>query len=274
MRARVTDEKLNNAHLGSLFRVISRAYLDRLARRGLHSWREVALRSLVLEIPHGGLGDHLFWTPIPRLAKSSGKYNRVFISTQSEFRSGSYKDLIWGCNPFVDGFVDAKGLLLGDMSCDGTCNLLDRMLRHFGVDDGQPFHEPEIHFAVSSREDVSGSNVYDPNYVSNAGDGLSSADVASHLSAEGFHPDVQLPPRPGAKRLALDGVPVTKDCSSLLDYAGLIRGCRSFACLATGSATLAAALGKGSLVIASPAVETRFLHSKLHKYIPYREGLR
>ena len=251
----------------------SRAYLDRLSRRAFHSWRSLVGRSLVLEIPHGGLGDHLFWTPIPRVAKSLGRYDKVFVSTQSQFRDGSYKDLVWGANPFVDGFVDAKGLLLGDMACDGTCNLLDRMLRHFGLEDGHLFHEPEIHFPVHVRDDVSGMSLYDPNYVSNAGDGLTRADVASLLRTEGFHADAQLPSRPGSTCLALEGVPIIAESSSLSDYAGVVRGCRSFACLATGSATLAAALGKASLVVASPAVEDRFLHSKLHNYVPRREGL-
>src|SRR6266496_3112403 len=66
-------------------------------------------RRLILQIKFGGLGDHLFFSHLPRIAKQSGECTGVYISNQSCFRSPEYKELIWKLNPFVDGFVDEPG---------------------------------------------------------------------------------------------------------------------------------------------------------------------
>ena len=63
-------------------------------------------RRLILQIKFGGLGDHLFYSHLPRIAKQSGECTGVYISNHSSFRSPEYKELIWKLNPFVDGFVD------------------------------------------------------------------------------------------------------------------------------------------------------------------------
>ena len=58
------------------------------------------MEQLIIKIKHGGLGDHLFYSHIPRIAKESGKYNKVFISNQSDFRNKDYKKLVWEFNKF------------------------------------------------------------------------------------------------------------------------------------------------------------------------------
>ncbi|MCK4823535.1 hypothetical protein KA005_47730, partial [bacterium] len=43
-------------------------------------------KTLVIQIPFGGLGDHLFRSHVPRIAKKTGQYDRVYISNHSVFR--------------------------------------------------------------------------------------------------------------------------------------------------------------------------------------------
>ena len=63
-------------------------------------------KSLIIEIKYSGLGDHLFHSHIPRIAKESKIYDKVFISEKSIFGHSDYKKLIWELNPYVDGFTD------------------------------------------------------------------------------------------------------------------------------------------------------------------------
>lgn len=61
---------------------------------------------LIIEIPYLGLGDHLFHSHIPRIAKKIGKYDKVYISEFSHHRNPDNKRIVWELNPFVDGFIE------------------------------------------------------------------------------------------------------------------------------------------------------------------------
>ena len=63
------------------------------------------MKSLVIKIFWGGLGDHLLHSPIPRIAKEKG-YDKVFISNKSIYRNPQTKKLVWEYNPYVDGFCE------------------------------------------------------------------------------------------------------------------------------------------------------------------------
>lgn len=52
---------------------------------------------------YGGLGDHLFYSALPRLLKERGLANEVYISDQSNFRNSAIFDLIWKGNPHLNG---------------------------------------------------------------------------------------------------------------------------------------------------------------------------
>src|SRR5437899_452423 len=96
------------------------------ARPHRNSQRRKPMGSLILQIKYGGLGDHLFYSHIPRLAKDLGMYDRVFISNRSEFRHSDYRKYVWELNPYVDGFVDEPGVdHVCELSDPGRENLLD-----------------------------------------------------------------------------------------------------------------------------------------------------
>lgn len=64
-------------------------------------------KQLVIQIPFGGLGDHLAYSSLPELLWQQ-KDIKTFISNKSIFRSKAIRSFVWELNPYVT-FTDAKG---------------------------------------------------------------------------------------------------------------------------------------------------------------------
>src|ERR1041384_3738318 len=78
-------------------------------------------KQIILQIGHGGLGDNLFLSHIPQIAKETTNVQRVCISSHSVFRDEAYKSLIWEPNPYVDEFVNEPGIeIVGPHTRDGV----------------------------------------------------------------------------------------------------------------------------------------------------------
>jgi len=216
----------------------------------------------IIKVNYGGLGDHLFYSHLPKIAKTVAGYSKVLVSLRSEFRNPEYKRLVWEMNPFVDGFCqdDAPYPEFGALA-PGT-NLLDRIMIERGLDDGLRFHEPEVYYLPKTLPGMAGRSVYDPNFVSNVGE-IHTPALVRFFAANGGGPDFQLRQRdrcfpvPRAREITTE---------SLYHYCDLIHSCGAFYCLASGGATLAAALGKSSRVFWGYGQLPRFHHSKLHRY--------
>ena len=92
------------------------------------------MKDIIIEVKYGGLGDHLFYSHIPKLAKERG--HKVFVSTRSVFRNPEYMDLIWKRNKYVTGVTDLPGTgcleSLGDIREDE--NLLGAISRSVGIE--------------------------------------------------------------------------------------------------------------------------------------------
>ena len=225
---------------------------------------------LVIEIKHGGLGDHLFHSHIPRLAKETGKYKKVFFSTHSKFRSPEIVDLIWRSNPYIDGFVDKKGINLVIKHSKNTKeNMLDIVMKSYGLDDGKTFHEPEIFLPIKKNPKYRDVVIYDPNYVSFVG----AVNIKNIINFFKRHSSLNI------KQMMLRtySYPLpssieTIQASSLLEYCEIIVSCKDFYCLTSGSATLAAALLKPSTVFYGVGQSSIFHHSPQHNYIRASSG--
>jgi hypothetical protein len=74
-------------------------------------WRGVPRhqKDFVIQVMWPGLGDHLFYSILPELLISNGLAERVWISARSPSRVPGMQEIIWGKNPFVQGFVDKPG---------------------------------------------------------------------------------------------------------------------------------------------------------------------
>lgn len=227
-------------------------------------------KNLVLEIKYGGLGDHLFYSHIPRIAKETNKYKKVYISNRSLFNNKEIKKLVWDINPYIDGFCDGHGLSADVERVLPTGNLLDEMMLYCGIDDGKRFHEPEVYYKPTLREEFKDKVVYDPNYLSNAGDKNMDNEVIGFFKENNIHVDYQMKLR--KKNIPIDNFDNWLESKSLEDFCDIIYSCKKIYCLVTGTATLAPALGKTANVLFNNGVACCFLHSKINNFINLSRG--
>ena len=221
-------------------------------------------KTLILQRKYGGLGDHLFYSHIPRIAKETGGYEKVYISNLSEIRHPDYKRLIWGRNPYIDGFTDEKGIeedIFSEERPDR--NFLDMIMLGLGLDDGRRFHEPELYFTPKYKKELADKSVYDPNYISMAG--YFGANLEKWFKQRGIRIDYQMSLRD--KSIPIKNYANVLQSKDLEDFCGIIVSCKELYCLTSGTATLAAALKKPATVFYGARQKKIFRHSKMHQYV-------
>lgn len=197
----------------------------------------------VIKVRYGGLGDHLFWSHLPRIAKESG-HDRVLISKHSEYRDDSYFGLVWGRNPHVDGVTDENAPFPEFEELPMGMNILDKNMLDAGFDDGKRYHEPEVFYTPTIIPELKNKKVFDPNYISMMGE----VDKVKLLNIVGD----------------CWSVPKTRD---VYHYCDIITSCKEFHCMASGGSHLAAALKKPATVYYGRGHKSMFRPSKLHTYI-------
>lgn len=225
---------------------------------------------LIIQVEYGGLGDHLFYSHIPKIAKESG-YKKVLISNKSIYRSNIYKKLIWESNPWVDGFTDEKGIISKDINPKVGNNLLDEVMLSFGLDDGKRFHEPEIYIETDKIKDLESETLYDPNYVSYVGD-IQGFQIQKYIYKNNINIDAQM------KLLKNKGLPVTNNkyfisAENIYAFIKILKSVKHVYCLSSGTATLCAALGISATVFYGNGQNKIFHHSKLHTFINISEEI-
>lgn len=230
---------------------------------------------LILDIPYAGLGDHLFHSHLPEIAKKDFQYDRVFISNKSNYRHDDYRKLVWEQNPFVDGFTDETGVSCNIEklleSTDKENNLLDRIMQFYQLDNHTRFNEPKIYYKPKFVSTYN-FNVYDPNYLSWVGN-IDKLDAMSFFRQKKIKFDKIMTLR-GEKHL----FKATKKTEfltteTLFDFCDLIHSSKKLYCLTSGTATIAAGLGVSAIVFYGPKQHVGFQHSKLHQYVLLKSNL-
>lgn len=221
--------------------------------------------TLIIEIKKGGLGDHLFYSHLPRIAKQTQAFEKVLISNHSYFRSADYKKLIWELNPFVDGFTDEKGICRFTTFFNASQNMLDSMMLDYGLDDGERMHEPEIYYTPNINPALSHLQVYDPNFQSYTGDLKTGKLIEQWLLNNQIHIDYQMRFL-GKRQLPISNTP-SYSCKDIFEFCDFLASIDRFYCVNTGSTTLAAALHKKATVFYGSGHIEGYRHSKLHNYI-------
>jgi hypothetical protein len=222
--------------------------------------------TLIITIKHGGLGDHLFYSHLPRLAKETGAYKKVFISNHSDFRNITYKKMIWELNPFVDGFTDEYGPIYESIPTDHSKqNLLDEIMLFYKIDDGKRMHDPELYYKPKIISHLEQKILYDPNYISNAGF-VNHNKVSVYFKKNMITPDLQMLVRNN------HAIPILPfgffvQTKSILDFVDLLYSVRDIYCLVTGTATLVSAIGKKANVFYTKDQHPMFRHSTQNNYI-------
>lgn len=222
-------------------------------------------KKLILEIRKGGLGDHLFYSHLPRIAKETGAFDSVYISNHSFFRNDDYKKLIWESNPFLDGFTDERGIFHFSTYINDTQNLLDTLMLLYGLEDNIRMHNPEIYYQPIVKPELIGTVVYDPNYISYTGDIKSVNLVQSWLEQNNITVDFEMAVI-GKRKLCLKNKQtlVAKD---IFDFCSILVSVDKVYCLNTGTATLATALGLQCNVFYGKGLDKGYRHSKTNNYI-------
>ncbi len=227
--------------------------------------KKVSMKILVIEIKKGGLGDHLFYSHIPRIAKETNAFDKVFISNYSIFRNEDYKDLIWKTNPYIDGFSGERGIFFSPKNIGTNENILDAIMLGYGLDDSKRMHDPEIYYKPPIELKWKNETIYDPNYISYAGDIKNSTLIKAWLQKNNILINYQMA-QLGKKYLPIDcdNYISTK---SLIEFCSLIVSCKKMYCLTTGTATLAAALQVPVTVLYGNGQLQLYRHAKQHQYI-------
>lgn len=239
----------------------------------------ISKKALTIHVEYGGLGDNLFLSHIPRIAKESGKFDKIYLAKRTQFRSQDIYKMIWEMNPFLDGVIEDEGISVVLPKEAWTAiqhkegNILDFMLIELGLDDGERFHEPELYYKPQCNEILQSKVIYDPNYVTNAGDSVYPGMVDRYFHENGIGIDYML--RPRGKYVTLHSLKEQYTTKSLFDFCDALHSAKDVYCYATGTATLCAAIGKSAHVLFGDNMKgwgEVFFHSKLHQYIELANG--
>ncbi len=222
-------------------------------------------RTLIIEIKKGGLGDHLFYSHIPRIAKITNTFDFVLISNRSIFRNPDYKKLIWELNPYVDGFTNEEGVFHFSTYFNEDQNMLDSIMLMYGLDDNERFHEPEIYYNPNIKMELSGQIIFDPNYISYTGDIKSNQLIKKWLFDNKINIDFEM--QILSKRfIKLDSNKFLQ-AKNIFDFCDILISIDSIYCFTTGTATLATALKKRANVFYGKGHQEGYRHSKNNNYI-------
>ena len=223
------------------------------------------MKTLIISIQKGGLGDHLFYSHLPRIAKQYGGFNQVFISNDSIFRNNHTKKLVWELNPYLDGFTNEPGFFYFSENIQDGENLLDHLMLAYGLDDHKRNHEPEIYYKPKLVEALIDKTIYDPNYISYTGDIKYSATIQNWFDKNNIKPNAQM--KVLGKRSIRINADKTLSTPDIFKFCDLLYSAKAIYCLSTGTGTLAAALQKPVTVLYGEGLQKAYRHSGIHSYV-------
>lgn len=220
-------------------------------------------KELVIELPKGydGLGDHLVFSHIPRIAKETGKYEKVYVSNHMKYGRPEYKDLVWGLNPWIDGFTDEKGTFVHTIQfnrvlekwidlCEGI-NLMDSIMLLHGLDNDVRDHVPECYYKPEKRKDLewlSDKTLLDVGSRTISTEFFDTNTFLGMLREQGCSPDFYIVAQGLTNSLRVDSNQ-TITPKDIYDWCDIMASCKEYVCFNSGGYWLSGALGiKGTHV--------------------------
>lgn len=207
--------------------------------------------SVVIASRWGGLGDNLQFSTLPRRLKELGK--NVYVKSDAYYRNDEIRDVVWGCNPYVDGYVT------GPASAGDDC---DRY-HYFGVYENHIMNvewshgllpestSPELHYVPNVIPNVKGRPVVDISAISTASKYRASEthllEILKQVPEEAILVNYTAQIVVGNAKHTQDvynlSIPrETIDVGNLRELCDLIHTCDSFYCLHSGAEVLATGL--------------------------------
>lgn len=116
-------------------------------------------KQLIIQIPFGGLGDHLTYSSLPELLWKQ-KGIKTFISNESIFRSKAIRDFVWGLNPYIE-FTSKNGWFIYQPLVN-EYSTLDEYLQM--LLDLQGNRCPKVYYKPRIIEKIKGKTIVDPSF--------------------------------------------------------------------------------------------------------------
>jgi len=118
-------------------------------------------KQLIIQIPFGGLGDHLAYSSLPELLWKQ-KGIKTFISNKSIFRSKAIRDFIWGLNPYVT-FTNENGWFTYK-PLENNFHTMDEYFQSLFKLSGDGC--PNVYYKPNLIERLKGKTIVDPSFGS------------------------------------------------------------------------------------------------------------
>ena len=222
---------------------------------------------LIITQEFGGLGDHLLYSHIPRLAKQSGKYSKVFISEYSQYRNLIYKEAIWRSNPYVDGFIFSYDKLYrSNFNLINSNQVLSIKLADlYGLPTAVD-NPPEIYYNPNYDEELfqfKNKLILDLNSLSWRPNSNDYFILKKKLVELKLLPDYQFISKDG---INLFNIPLI-DTKNFDDFYNIVKFSKGILCFATGTAMLSIALKKDTFVFFTDELHNDFIYKNHANYI-------
>lgn len=208
------------------------------------------VKNLIIGSEFGGLGDHLFLSPIPRLYKLKYPSSKVYLSYQSKFRSWEIYKLVWEDNPYLDGILDCEidKRITNIQTNNVNLSILEIILKSLSLGIPGQGIVPEIYgrkFLKPIFKNFEKYELIDMNYISYIG-AIRKKDIRNILNMNINRNSIIVNPQDWIiKEYPSIKIIRTK---SLYQYASLINNAHKFFVLPSGGSHLALALNTKATV--------------------------
>ena len=233
------------------------------------------MKNLIIGSEFGGLGDHLFLSPIPRLYKLKYPKSKVYLSYQSKFRSWEIYKLIWEDNPYLDGILDCEidKRITNFQINKEKLSILEIILKSLSLDIPEEGIVPEIygrHFSKPIIKNIDKYELIDMNYISYIG-AIRKKDIRNILNMNINKNSIIVNPQ----NWIIKEYPSIKiiRTKSLYQYASLINSAHKFFVLPSGGSHLALALNKKATVYYGYRFNKIFLNARNENKIISKKNL-
>jgi hypothetical protein len=196
---------------------------------------------IIIKVEYGGLGDHLFHSPLPRLLKENKYATKVFLSSESSFRSHDIFNFVWKDNPYLDGISSKSPTKIINLNPQ-VDKIMNKIAACYGVNNIDYEIIPEIFCNFKVDNEFKDNKYLDLNYISFVGafSFLDEIEIIKKMKDYILvNPQKYLLPFIGKRYIK------TRNFDQ---YISLIYSCKSFACLTSGGASVSAAFSKTALV--------------------------
>lgn len=233
-------------------------------------------KQLVIQIPFGGLGDHLIYSSLPELLWKQ-KGIKTLISDKSIFRSRAIPEFVWKLNPYVE-FNSEKGWFI-HRPLKNDYPTLDEYLQHLFNLEGDG--HPKVYYKPKTISQLKGKTIVDPSFgASGKANGYFEPDF--HRSVVAYIADnvgnfVLITHRHAHIRNELRNrietvfKPAHYSVATIEQLADLLFSARARYLLYSGSASLSAALRLPSIVLCNRKAVPNFQYG-INKYVDLMEN--